>query len=142
MIFDSAPPNFRRPHLKLKTSAFALPPSYQNHLTLYLTLSQSSNMENEKGEIVDLYVNISSSHTSSNCSLPNPLHFPATNSLCAFSATSPASALLQTVSSKPKITRVCKSPSARSTRTAGTRARTRCMRCVGSLGVAERAMIV
>jgi hypothetical protein len=56
--------------------------------------------------------------------------------------TSPANAPPQTASSKPKTTPQCRSPSARWTRTAGIRARTRCMRSVALSGRGRRGMIV
>jgi hypothetical protein len=56
-------------------------------------------------------------------------------------ATSPANAAPPTASSKPKTTPRYKSPSARSTRTAATRARTKCMRCAASCAPWARVMI-
>lgn len=56
-------------------------------------------------------------------------------------ATCRANAAPPTVSSKRKTTLACKSASAKSTRTAGTRARTRRMRCAGLSGAWARAMM-
>ena len=63
-----------------------------------------------------------------------PLHLRLpqfTDNISLSLVTSPANAAPPTASSKPKTTPQCKSPSARSTRTGDTRARTRSMRSVG-----------
>lgn len=72
--------------------------------------------------------------------LPRPLAATQSESLLIKLATSPASALLPTASSRPTTTAPSRSPSLRSTRTVATPARTRPTLCAALCVRAARAM--